>query len=90
MKTFFVVVFNIKKNTHKNILLKSFIDKYMKNPSGIKLCVSQKMPLPLLKVIVLIRATIRIIYNKLIRYANKESIRTLSSIVKRQPSIAAL
>ena len=48
---------------------KSFIDKSMKNPTGIKLCVSHKMPLPedpLLKVTVLIKAIIRIIYNKLI------------------------
>ena len=50
---------------------KSFIDKNMKNPTGIKLCVSHKIkwPLPedpLLKVTVLVKAIIRIIYNKLI------------------------
>ena len=43
----------------------------MKNPTGIKLCISHKIkwPLPedpLLKVHVLIKAIIRIIYNKLI------------------------
>ena len=50
---------------------KSFINKNMKNPTGIKLCISQKIKLPLpedplLNVTVLIKAIIRIIYNKLI------------------------
>ena len=48
---------------------RSIINKNMKNPTGIKLCVSLKLPLPedpLLKVTVLIKAIIRIIYNKLI------------------------
>ena len=50
---------------------KSFIDKNMKNPTGIKLCISHKIKLPLpedplLKVTVLIKAIIRIIYDKLI------------------------
>ena len=50
---------------------KSFIDKNMKNPTGIKLCISHKIKLPLpevplLKVTVLVKAIIRIIYNKLI------------------------
>ena len=44
---------------------KSFIDKNMKNPTGIKLCISHKIKLPLpedpiLKVTVLIKAIIRI------------------------------
>ena len=43
----------------------------MKNPTGIKLCISHKIKLPLpedplLKVTVLIKAVIRMIYNKLI------------------------
>ena len=50
---------------------KSFIDNNMKNPTGIKLCISHKIKLPLpedplLKVTVLIKAIIRIVYNKLI------------------------
>ena len=50
---------------------KSFIDKNMKNPTGIKLCISHKIKLPLpedplLKVTVLIKAVVRMIYNKLI------------------------
>ena len=39
----------------------------MKNPTSIKLCISHKISTdPLLKVTVLIKAIIRIIYNKLI------------------------
>ena len=50
---------------------KSFLDKNMKIPAGIKLCISHKIkwPLPedpLFKVTVLIKAIIRIISNKLI------------------------
>ena len=50
---------------------KSFIDKNMRKSHCIKLCISHKIkfPLPedpLLKVTVLIKAIIRIIYNKLI------------------------
>ena len=50
---------------------KSFIDKNMENPTGIKLCISHKIKLPLpedplLKVTVLVKAIIRIIYNTLI------------------------
>ena len=50
---------------------KSFIDKNMKSTAGIKLCISHKIKLPLpedplLKVTVLIKAMIRIIYSKLI------------------------
>ena len=47
----------------------SFIDKSIKTPTGIKLCISHKLLLPecpLLKVTVLIKTVIRIIYNKLI------------------------
>ena len=49
---------------------KSFIDN-MRKPTGTKLCISHKIKLPLpedplLKVTVLIKAVIRIIYNKLI------------------------
>ena len=48
---------------------KSFIDKNMKSPTGIKLCISHKKATsrgPLLKITVLIKAIIRIIYTELI------------------------
>ena len=61
----------ITTTANKHHCKKSFIDKNIKNPSGIKLCISHKIKLPLpedplLKVTVLVKAVIRIIYNKLI------------------------
>ena len=56
-----------KANIHPG--KKSFIDKNMKNPTGIKECISHKIATsrgPALKVTVLIKVVIRIIYNKLI------------------------
>ena len=61
----------ITTTANKHTFKKPFIDKNMKNPTGIKLCISHKIKLPLpedplLKVTVLIKAIIRIHYNKLI------------------------
>ena len=57
---------------NKNEGKKSVINKYMRNPTDIKLCISYKKykkghlhEVHLLKITVLIKAIIKIIYNKL-------------------------
>ena len=64
-----IIIFLFTTTANKHPGKNSFIDKNIKNPTGIKLCISHKIATslrdPLLKVTVLIKALIRIIYDKI-------------------------